>query len=106
MNIRSLACADCGVKMEGEVPLPNLARLAPEEREFAESFIVCGGSLKELGRVLGISYPTVRGRLDRVISSLQALRRKDREKRLSVLGRLEKGEITAQEAARLLRERI
>jgi len=93
------------MKMEGEVPLPNLARLAPEQREFIEVFIVCGGSLKDAGHVLGISYPTVRARLDAVITALKGLRGAGttEETRLAVLERLERGEISAKEAATELR---
>lgn len=94
------------MKLEGDIPLPNLARLTPEQREFVEVFLVCGGSLKDAGQVLGISYPTVRARLDAVIGALKALRggaRTGEEARLAVLERLERGEITAREAAMELR---
>jgi len=103
MSVRHLACAACGIKVEGEIPLPTLARLTPEEREFIEVFVLCGGSLKDAGQVLGISYPTVRTRLDQVMASLKALTGQTEETRMSVLDKLEKGEITAKEAGRRLR---
>lgn len=103
MAVRLLTCAVCGMKMDGEVPLPNLARLAPEQREFVEVLVVCGGSLKDVGQVLGISYPTVRARLDQVIADLKVLRGIAEETRLGVLERLERGEISAKEAATELR---
>jgi hypothetical protein len=103
MAVRNLTCSVCGLKVDGDVPLPALARLSPEQREFAEVFILCGGSLKEVGRILGISYPTVRGRLDQVIAALKALRGSGEEARLAVLERLERGEINARDAATELR---
>ena len=103
MSIRNLACTACGIKIEGEIPLPALARLMPEEREFVEVFVLCGGSLKDAGQVLGVSYPTVRTRLDQVISSMKALTGQAEETRMSVLDKLEKGEITAREAGQRLR---
>lgn len=103
MAVRHLTCSVCGLKVEGDVPLPNLARLTPDQREFVEVLVVCGGSLKDAGHVLGISYPTVRARLDQVIAALRALRGSAEETRLSVLERLERGEITAKEAATELR---
>ena len=106
MMVRQLACATCGIKVEGELRLPNLVKLLPEEREFIELFVVSGGSLKDVGQILGISYPTIRAKLDRVISKLKELRRLGEEERHSILDRLEKGEIDAKEATRLLREQI
>jgi hypothetical protein len=105
LTVRHLACGACGLKLEGEVPLPNLARLSPEQREFVEVFLVCGGSLKDAGQVLGISYPTVRARLDQVIAAVKGLRGAGTTEavRLTVLERLERGEITAKEAATELR---
>ena len=103
MIVRHLSCSSCGLKIEGEVRLPNLAKLSPEDREFIELFVVSGGSLKEVGQILGISYPTIRAKLDRVIATLKELRGQGEKQRLSILDRLEKGEINAAEAARLLR---
>ena len=103
MAVRSLGCASCGIKIEGEIPLPALARLSPEEREFVEVFVLCGGSLKDAGRILGVSYPTVRARLDQAMASLKLLTGQTEETRLAVLNKLEKGEIDAKEAARRLR---
>lgn len=104
MVVNDLACPDCGVHVTGTVALPRLAHLAPEDREFIELFVLASGSLKEVGQVLGISYPSVRQRLDRVIARLSALRGAKEQERLAVLERLERNEITAQEAVQLLKE--
>ena len=103
LAIRNLTCSVCSLKVDGDMPLPTLARLSPDHREFTEVFMVCGGSLKDVGQVLGISYPTVRARLDQVIAALKALRGSTEEARLAVLERLERGEISAKEAATELR---
>lgn len=103
LAIRSLTCSACNLKVDGDMPLPILARLSPEHREFTEVFVVCGGSLKDVGQVLGISYPTVRSRLDQVIAALKALRGSTEATRLAVLERLERGEIGAKDAATELR---
>ncbi len=103
MVVRNLSCTACGLKIEGDLRLPNLVRLSPDQREFIELFVVSGGSLKDIGQILGISYPTVRARLDSVISSLKILRGEQEAHRHSVLDRLEKGEINAKEASALLR---
>lgn len=85
--------------IEGRIELPRLARLTAEDREFIELFVLSAGSLKEVGKVLKLSYPTVRARLDRVIANLQELDRSRQAVRLEIIRRLERGELTAEQAA-------
>ena len=70
--ITRFACEKCSANTEGRYSLPRLARLSPEDRRFVELFVLAEGSIKGVGRTLGISYPTVRNRLDKVISSIRA----------------------------------
>ncbi len=99
LEIEKLSCRCCGLSMEGRIELFRLARLSAEEREFIELFVLSAGSLKEVGKVLNLSYPTVRARLDRVIESLRELDRNRQAARLEIIRRLEQGEITAEQAA-------
>jgi hypothetical protein len=69
--VTRLVCQQCGTTVEGQFSLPRLARLSAEDRRFIEVFLIAEGSIKETGRVLGVSYPAVRNRLDKVISSLR-----------------------------------
>ena len=66
-----LACPDCGTTVHGDYLLPTLSRLGSEDRQFALAFILCSGSLKEMARLYGVSYPTVRNRLDELIARLK-----------------------------------
>lgn len=102
LNIERLVCEECGLTIEGRITLPRLARLSPEDREFIELFVLSAGSLKEVGKALKLSYPTVRARLDRVIADLRALDEKQRDTRMEIIRKLEQGEITAEQAAREL----
>lgn len=104
LKIQRMSCPSCGVTMEGSMELPRLARLSPEDRKFVEIFVLSGGSLKEAGRHLNLSYPTVRARLDRVIAELHKLEEVHKEERLIVLKRLERSEISVAQAAALLDE--
>ena len=88
--------------LEGKIELPRLARLSAEDREFVELFVLSAGSLKEVGKILNLSYPTVRARLDRVIASLQELNSDRRDERMEIISRVERGEITAVQAAEQL----
>lgn len=56
--------------MSGSYPLPALARLSNEDQQFVLSFILSSGSLKQMAGLYGVSYPTVRNRLDDLISLL------------------------------------
>ena len=85
--------------------MPLFARLEPEDEGFLKIFLASRGSIKEVERRLGISYPTVKGRLEALLTKLGlgAERSWEKPSRLGVIERLERGEISAQEAAELLR---
>lgn len=72
LRIRSLDCAACGTSVAGEYDLPALMQLPAAEQEFVLEFLLCSGSLKEMARKMGLSYPTVRNRLDEIIGHIQS----------------------------------
>ncbi len=74
LRARRLECDACRTAVDGDFALPVLLRLTPEEQEFVVAFIRAGGALKELARVYGVSYPTVRNRLDALMARVEALR--------------------------------
>lgn len=104
MEIERLRCTQCAVSIEGSIPIPRLARLSAENREFVELFVRSSGSLKAVAAKLGISYPTVRSRLDRVIGALQAEEAEEKDARNRILDEIEAGSISVDEAIRRLRE--
>lgn len=70
LNVVRLNCAHCATSVEGNYDLPILSRLGAEDQLFLLHFIKSSGSLKELSRVYKLSYPTVRNRLDDLISRI------------------------------------
>lgn len=70
LHITELCCDRCDTKVSGHFPLPALLCLDPAQQQFALDFIKVGGSLKDLARQRGLSYPTVRNQLDALIASL------------------------------------
>jgi hypothetical protein len=70
LKVRRLECAACGTVVEGDFDLSPVARLTPEENQFVRVFIKCSGSLKDVARHYGVSYPTVRNRLDAIIERI------------------------------------
>lgn len=73
LAVRRLRCEACETDVEGLYPLPLLASLPLEDQEFIVQFMRASGSLKEMARILRVSYPTVRNRLDEVIERLGAV---------------------------------
>lgn len=117
MKISKLICTCCPTKIEGEFSSCKFCQLPTEQLIFVEAFIKCRGNIKEVEKELGISYPTVRSRLDSVIEALGYGMDKGKEievvvpdeeslRRQEILGALERGEITPQEATRQMRKQI
>ena len=73
LHVHVLTCPECATRIEGDYGLPEFLRLADEEQRFLLDFVKCGGSLKELAAQRGVSYPTVRNRLDELIEHLKTL---------------------------------
>ena len=70
LTITRLHCRSCGTALEGEFGVGRFGRLDREQMSLLESFLRSRGNLKEMERELGISYPTVRGRVDSLVRAL------------------------------------
>jgi hypothetical protein len=95
------------VAIEGAFELPQLARLTWEDQVFVAAFLKSHGSIKEMEQVFGVSYPTVKARLNRIAGQLEFVDTnpaplRPQAGRHEILDRLERGEITAAEAIRQL----
>ena len=101
-----LKCSSCNTVVENEFELSKFDYLNNDQLYFIETFIRCRGSIKEVERELGISYPTVRAKLDEVIMSLgySAKEGKVKEDNKDILAALEKGDISVDEAISKLKD--
>jgi hypothetical protein len=88
--------------IEGQFTLPELARLTLEDQIFITAFLRSHGSIKEMEQVFGVSYPTIKARLNRIAGQLEFIDTNPSPSRAEVLERLKNGEIDAQEAIRAL----
>ncbi|RLQ94587.1 DUF2089 domain-containing protein [Falsibacillus albus] len=105
LKITKLQCNHCQTTVENEFEVSKLASLGQGQLHFIEVFLKCRGNIKEVEKELGISYPTVRGKLDEIISSLGYSTQKKLEvDKKKIVSLLEKGEITAEKAIQLLKE--
>lgn len=103
LEITRLGCPACSTQLEGDFELPALLRLPPADLAFVTDFVRASGSLKEMARLNGQSYPTIRSRLDRIIEQLEEGPAGIELKQHEILDAIAKGELTVEQAAKLLR---
>ena len=72
LKVHTMHCGACDTKIVGEYALSPLMALRDEDQAFIINFVICSGSLKEMASLMGLSYPTVRNRLDDIIERLQS----------------------------------
>ncbi|MGI6131711.1 MAG: DUF2089 domain-containing protein [Bacillota bacterium] len=110
LDVTRLACRGCGTAIEGRFDTCKFCQLTPEHRAFVDVFIKNRGNIKEVEKELGISYPTVRNRLDAVIAALGYRVEEPAEEkgeagvqRKAIVEALARGEISADDAVKQLR---
>ncbi len=106
LHITKLHCPACGTSIEGDFQAERLLALTPEQRSFVLSFLRNRGNIREMEKELGISYPTVRARLDQILAALglEANPSKEKPARKEVLEMLAQGEITQEQALDMLKK--
>jgi hypothetical protein len=96
------------IAIEGAFAPPQLARLTAEDQVFVAAFLRSHGSIKEMEQMFGVSYPTIKARLNRIAGSLDFIDESPAparsEIRAEVLDRLARGEITADDAISALED--
>ena len=118
LSVERVRLKNSGIAVEGAFDLPPLAQLAYEDQVFVAAFVRSHGSIKEMERLFGVSYPTIKNRLNRIGSALSFVdvhivnaaaeqgiaEAKALEK--EVLDQLDKGEISVEDALQKIIERI
>ncbi|MDI6740708.1 MAG: DUF2089 domain-containing protein, partial [Candidatus Edwardsbacteria bacterium] len=100
--ISELKCAGCDTVVRGEFFITPLGNLSEEQLGFVKTFVLSRGNISEVESRLGISYPTVRAKLDEAIAAISGSEGKKMSK-AEILDALESGKLTASEAIGLLR---
>lgn len=103
MTVTEMTCVGCRVSVVAAFPMSRLASLPVEHQRFIEMFVLSSGNLKEIAEQVGVSYPTVRSRLDKVIETLRGEIAKTQRVRGSLLDAVEPSKTTADEAAKLIK---
>ena len=106
LSVKKLCCHKCSTSIEGDFRPCEFCSLPEEDLDFVKVFIKCRGSIKDVERELGISYPTVRSKLDAVIRSLgletkEPIKENENKKaeKNAILDQLSNGELSPKEAA-------
>ena len=113
IEIDRVRVVETGVAIEGPFTLPPLAQLPAEDQVFVAAFVRCHGSIKQMEKYFGVSYPTIKNRLNRIGSQLTFVE-VDQESddasssapsRAEVLDRLARGELTVAQALEQLKQK-
>lgn len=102
MVVERVRLPEKDIVIEGSFELPDLARLGADDQVFVTAFVRAHGSIKEMEQIFGISYPTVKSRLNRIANALQFVESNPAPSRAEVMERLKRGDISAEEAIREL----
>ena len=90
------------IAIEGVYTLPELSRLTLEDQVFVTAFLRSHGSIKEMEQTFGVSYPTIKARLNRIAGRLEFVDTNPAPSRAEILDRLSSGEISAEDAIQAL----
>ena len=104
LEITELSFPKYSTTVQGEFPINKLLSLSDEDSKFLIVFLRSRGNIKEVQERMGISYPTVKNRLDKLFITLGLFNESEGLKEKEILDTLEKGEITATEAIKLMKE--
>jgi hypothetical protein len=103
LRIMKLECVNCGISFEGDFYSSPLLNLSSEHQHFIELFVLNSGSLKKTADSMGITYPTVRSRLDEVIEELKQQIEKKVDYKNDILERVKQGRLTPEKAAQIIK---
>jgi hypothetical protein len=102
LEVEKVRLKDTGVAIEGSFELPPLARLTLEDQIFVTAFIRSQGSIKSMEKLFGISYPTVKNRLNSIAGKLEFIEIDPPAPSNEILGELDRGEISVDDAIKKL----
>ncbi|MFB3897022.1 MAG: DUF2089 family protein [bacterium] len=102
LKVKKKECIHCGLQLEANFEESPLYLLSRDEQDFILEFILSGGNFKALGDKLGLTYPTLRNRLDRIISRLEPLSQVVSADQ--ILDKIDKGELKPEEGIQQLKE--
>src|SRR3954470_9309533 len=104
MVVSRMSCGHCSISVDATFPMSRLGGLPVEHQRFIEMFVLSGGNLKEIAEQVGVSYPTIRSRLDKGIEALRNEISKTRTVKGNVLDAVDQTRQSAEVAAKLIKD--
>lgn len=75
LQVSQMKCADCGTQVNGDYELPVFLKLSRDEQDFLMNFFLSSGSIKEMAKQAELSYPTMRNKVDDLITKISQLKK-------------------------------
>lgn len=100
--VERVRLVDQDIAIEGSFELPPLANLSAEDQIFVAAFVRCHGSIKQMEQIFGVSYPTIKSRLNRIGEQLNFVQPDLPISQNEVLAKLDRGEISVNDALELM----
>ena len=104
LSVKQLKCHSCGTEINGDFEMDDLFRLSKEQLDFIKIFIKNEGNITEVGKEIGISYPTVKSKLRNAIKAMGYNVKSKEISKEAILEKIENGEISVEEATKILKE--
>ena len=105
LRITCLHCTECNTQYQGDFHFDKFSYLTAQQKHFIEIFLKCRGNIREVEKELGISYPTVRSRLDDVVHALgyELSQESPQINKKEIIDSLSKGEISYDQAMKMIK---
>lgn len=99
MRVHLMKCSSCDTEIQGDFEPGRFSSLTDEQLDFLEIFVKSRGSLKDVGKLLDISYPTARNRLNDLVQAFESINHQEASyKRIDILEQVKSGDLTVEEA--------
>ena len=103
MKVQKLKCLQCDISIEGEFFTASMLSLSEDEQLFVELFVLNSGSLKEMAKIMRVSYPTIRSRLNAIIKKMKRITRDRKEYKETILKKVNEGLLSPESAANIIK---
>jgi len=103
-DIERIRLRATGIAIEGSFELPPIAQLASDDLVFVAAFVRSHGSIKQMEKLFGVSYPTIKNRLNKIAGQLEFVEIEPVAARADILERVDRGELSVEQALEMMQK--